>query len=144
MRSRERGFTWAALALVATGVLFAALAAWALVERSAIPTELNGTVTTLELRHEKHPGVDDVWMVSIDDGDHRHVDTDVAVHLSEGARVQKDAWDSTLVIDGSAHQVELSKDAHAMLVLAPVLAVVISALTLWTHLRTRALRHAAQ
>lgn len=140
MRSRERGFAWAALALVASGVLFAALAAWTLVERSTIPAELDGTVTTLELRHEKHPGVDDVWMVSIDDGDLRHVDTEVAVLLSEGARVQKDAWDSTLVVDGSPHQLELTQDARAMLVLAPVLVIVIAALTLFTSLRARAFR----
>jgi hypothetical protein len=142
MRSRERGFAWAAVALVASGLLFAALAAWSLVERSTIPAELDGTVTAIELRHEKHPGVDDVWMVSIDDGGLRHVDAEVATLLEEGDRVQKDSWDSTLVVDGNPHQVALSEDARAMLVLAPVLAGVIAALAVFTSLQARAFRRA--
>ena len=139
MRSRERGFAWAAIALVLTGVLFAALAAWTLVDRSTIPGEFQGTVTAIELRHEKHPGVDDVWMISINDGELRHVDSDVAALLEEGDRVRKDAWDPTLVVDGESHLLSLSDDARAMLGFAPTLAGVIAALTLLTHRQTRAL-----
>lgn len=137
MRSRERGFAWAAVALVLTGVLFAALAAWNLVERSTIPTELDGTVTAIELRHEKHPGVDDVWMVAVGDDRPRHVDTDVAALLVEGDRVEKDAWDNTLSVNGESHRLALSDDARAMLIFAPLVALVIAALTLATHVRAR-------
>ncbi len=140
MRSRERGFAWAAIAVALTGVLFAALAAWTLVERSTVPSKLEGTVTAIELRHEKHPGVDDVWMVQVDDGGPRHVDSDVAALLEVGDRVQKDAWDTSLVVDGEPNRVSLSKDARAMVAFAPVLAGLIAALTLLTHLQTRALR----
>ena len=140
MRSPERGFAWAAVALVFTGVLFAALAAWTLVDRSAIPADLQGTVTAVELRHEKHPGVDDVWLISVDAGGLRHVDSDVAALVDVGDRVEKDAWDTTLTVNGDPHSLALSDHARAMLTFAPACALLIAALTLLTHLRARALR----
>ncbi|GAB2858087.1 hypothetical protein GCM10027026_04800 [Myroides odoratimimus subsp. xuanwuensis] len=120
--------------------MFAALAAWTLVDRSTIPTELHGTVTAVEMRHEKHPGVDDVWLISVDDGGLRHVDSDVADLLEVGASVEKDAWDTTLTVNGDPHPLSLSEHARAMLAFAPVIVLVIAALTLLTHLRARALR----
>jgi hypothetical protein len=140
MRSRERGAVWAALALVLTGVVFAALASWSLVARSIIPAELDGTVTAIELRHEKHPGVDDVWMVSVDEGRLHHVDRDVAALLAEGDDLRKKAWDTTLVVDGKPHELSLSDDARAMLGLGPVLAVLIGALALFSSRQARELR----
>ena len=111
----------AALVLVAAGVLFAALAGWTMVARSTIPTALDGTVTKIEVRPEKHPGVDDVWMVSID-GEARHLDRAVAELLTEGTRVRKDAWDTRLVVGDQVRTVALSRDAERMLFLAPGIA----------------------
>ncbi|WP_243059398.1 hypothetical protein [Nocardioides sp. SR21] len=137
MPSREHGFVWAAIALAVTGVLFAALAAWTLVARSTIPAELDGTVTGIELRHEKHPGVDDVWMISVDDGDLRHVDTHVADLVDVGDAVEKSAWDTSLLVNGEPRPLSLSDDARAMLLLAPIIAVVVVSLTCATHVLSR-------
>jgi len=109
---------WAALALVVVGVAFAALAGWSMVARSTIPTALDGTVTRIEVRPEKHPGVDDVWMVTVD-GEARHLDRAVAELLTEGVRVRKDAWDTELTVGGETRTVALSQDAERMLFLAP-------------------------
>lgn len=103
------------MALAFTGVFFAALAAWVLVERSTIPTELQGTVTAIELRHEKHPGVDDVWLISVDKGPLHHVDADVAALLEKGDRVRKDAGDTTLIVNDAPQALSLSAHARAML-----------------------------
>jgi len=140
MRSPERRFTWAAVALALSGVLFAALAAWTLVDRSTIPTDLHGTVTAVGMRHEKHPGVDDVWLISVDAGGLRHVDSDVAALLDVGDSVEKDAWSRTLTVNGDRHRLALSEHARAMLAFAPVIALVIASLTLLTHLRARTVR----
>lgn len=140
MRSREHGAVWAAVALVLTGAVFAALAAWSLVARSTIPAELDGTVTAIELRHEKHLGIDDVWMVSVDEGGFRHVDAKVAALLSEGDRLRKEAWATTLVVEGEPHALSLSDDARAMLALAPVLVVLIAALAVFSTRRGTAPR----
>jgi hypothetical protein len=140
MRSPEKGAVWAAVALVLTGCVFAALAAWSLVARSTIPAELDGTATAIELRHEKHPGVDDVWMVSVDGGGLRHVDVEVATLLSEGDRLHKEAWDTTLMVEGEPHGLSISDDARAMLALAPVVVVLVGALTLFSFRRAQQFR----
>lgn len=54
--------------------------------------------------------------------------------------MQKEAWDTTLAVDGAPHRVSLSEDARAMLVFAPVLALVTLALTFTAHRRGRASR----
>lgn len=132
MRSREHGGRWVPVALVATGVVFAASGAWSLVARSTIPAALDGTVTAVEVRHEKHPGVDDVWLVSVDRGALVHVDRAVAAMLSEEDRIEKGAWDTTLVVNGEPHALSLSPDARSMLVLAPLVAALIVGLALFS------------
>ena len=103
------------------------LAAWSLAARSTIPLPLDGTVTRIELRHEKHPGVDDVWMVSVD-GEQRHLDTAVAHLLEVGDLVTKDRWDTRLSVNGEERSLHLSGDSRAMLWLAPVVALIALAL----------------
>ena len=116
MRSPERR---AAAVLLALAVAFAVTAVVATVNRSLIPRGLNGTVERIEVRTEKHVGIDDVWLVLID-RDVIHVDAATAAHLKEGATVQKDAWGTTLTIDGQARDLRLSDDARAMLWVIPL------------------------
>lgn len=125
---RSRRSLRAALVLLLTGLAFATLAAWSMASRSTIPIALDGRVTAIDVRHEKHPGVDDVWLVGID-GHARHVDHAVARLLHEGAQVRKDAWDRTMSIDGVTHRLELSADARRMLLLAPAMALAFAVLT---------------
>ena len=122
MRSPETARRGAVALLLIAVVLFATLAAWSLAVRSTIPMALDGTVTSVETRHEKHPGVDDVWLVSID-GDQRHLDTEIAVGLSVGDRLEKERWDTHLEVNGEARSLHLSNDSRAMLFLAPILAL---------------------
>ena len=122
MRSPEAARRGAVALLLVAVVLFAALAAWSLAVRSTIPMALDGTVTSVETRHEKHPGVDDVWLVSID-GDQRHLDTEIAVGLSVGDHLEKERWGTHLEVNGEARSLHLSSDARAMLFLAPMVDV---------------------
>ena len=108
--------------LLVAVVLFAALAAWSLAVRSTIPMALDGTVTSIETRHEKHPGVDDVWLVAFD-GDQRHLDAEIAEGLSVGDHVAKERWDTRVEVNGEARSLHLSNDSRAMLFLAPILAL---------------------
>jgi hypothetical protein len=122
MRSPESARRGAVALLLVAVVLFAALAAWSLAVRSTIPMALDGTVTGIETRHEKHPGVDDVWLVAID-GDQRHVDTEIAKGLSVGDHIEKMRWDTRLEVNGEPRSLHLSNDSRAMLFLAPILAL---------------------
>lgn len=130
------------MALVATGVLLVGLGAWTFVARSTLPLSLDGTVTSVEVRHEKHPGVDDVWMVTLDDDAPRHLDRDVARLLEPGDRVRKTAWSATLHVDEAVHDVGLSRDARVFLDFSPALVVAAAGLGVLATRRSRRTRPA--
>jgi len=119
MRSPEAVRRTVVLLLVIMAVLFAALGAWSLAARSTIPLALDGTVTQVEVREEKHPGVDDVWMVSID-GEPRHLDSELAAELEVGDRIRKDRWETHLDVNDATRDLVLSDDARAMFGVAPL------------------------
>lgn len=120
MPSRETTTRVAAMVLILTALVFTILGSWTMVARSTIPLHLDGVVTQVDIRHEKHPGVDDAWFVSVD-GDPRHVDVAVASKLEVGDQIAKDRWERQLVVNGEAREMGLSEDARAMLLLAPAL-----------------------
>lgn len=127
MRSREASRRVAVVLLLSSAFLFSALGAWSLVERSTIPLALNGTVTEIEVRPEKHPGVDDVWIVWIE-GEPYHLDVAVASKLGVGDRVAKGRWERYLTVNGTDRRVSLSDDAGAMLFLSPAMVLLCAAL----------------
>ena len=118
----------------------AGLAAYATVARSAIPLRWNGTVTRVEARAEKHPGVDDAWFVTVG-GRAVHVDAVLARTLREGDRVEKAAWSRTLRVNGTPRRLALSRDAGRMLGVAPLLVIAVAATAYprasWTRAPTR-------
>ena len=91
----------------------------ATISRSLIPRELVATVERIEVRHEKHPGIDDVWLVHFD-GDAVHVDAAVAQQLAEGLAVRKGAWATTLLSGSEAIPLGLSREARGMLWVMPL------------------------
>ena len=126
--------------LVAGALALAGLAAYATVARSAIPLRWDGTVTRVEARREKHPGVDDAWFVTVD-GRATHVDAALARTLRAGDRVRKDRWSRTLLVNGTPRRLALRRDARAMLLVAPFAAVAVAVTAYprasWTRARTR-------
>ena len=120
MRSRERVAQVVMLVLVAG---FAVTAIVATVNRSLIPRALDATVTAVEVRSEKHVGVDDVWLIHLD-GRPVHVDAATAEQLPQGATVRKQAWERHAVVDGRRLRLALSDDARGMLAVMPLTVVV--------------------
>jgi hypothetical protein len=116
MRSPSR----AAAVLLLAVVAFALLGAAATISRSLIPLAVDGTVTAVEVRREKHPGIDDVWLVHPDDGRRLHVDANTARHVPEGGRLVKPRWARTLQVDGRPLALPLSDDARGMLWVMPL------------------------
>lgn len=135
MRSPENTHRHVATVLILAAVLFAALGAWALVERSTIAWHLDGKVTNVEVREEKHPGIDDAWFVTVD-GKARHWDSALADTIDEGDRIAKGRWDRTLLVNGDETRLRISDDARAMLVLFPVISATALALA-WPRRRSR-------
>ena len=87
--------------------------------RSTIPVAMDGTITAVELRREKHPGIDDVHLVHTGK-DTYHVDAAVALHLDTGDAIQKSAWSRSLLVDDEEVHLEPSRDFRGMLVVMPV------------------------
>jgi hypothetical protein len=108
-----------------------ALMVWQLAARSTIPMSLHGEVVSVRSADE-HPGIDNAWFVRIADTTHQ-VDGEVGRLLRAGDRVDKDAWDRSLLLNGRPVQLELSEDSRAALWFAPTLTAIAAALSfgLW-------------
>lgn len=109
----------AAAALVLAAVCFALLGIAAAVSRSLIPHRVDATIDRIEVRHEKHPGVDDVWLVHLD-GRAVHVDAATARRLQVGVPLHKERWDTRLTAGDRAIPLSLSHDAQGMLWVMPL------------------------
>ena len=88
----------------------------------------------IEVGTEKHPGIDDVWMVTIDGGRELHLDYEVARTLDEGVELDKPAWSRTIEL-AAGPDVELtpSRDFWGML---PTVGVLLGCLWLVSRRRT--------
>lgn len=100
---------------------------WAAFARSGIPYEWHGAVTSVDARHEKHPGIDDVWYVAVGDGEAVHLDAALAEGLRVGDRVDKERWSRTVEVNGAARRLPLSGAATALLAIAPITAGAVAA-----------------
>ena len=123
-------------AVLGVAAVLAALNIGVTVHRSLIPVALDGTVQRIEVRREKHPGVDDVWLVDV--GQRRlHVDAGIAHRLPEGTTVSKPPWSATLTADGEPISLPLSGDAVGMLWVMPLTVVAAAAASGVTGRRRR-------
>lgn len=77
-----------------------------------------------EVRHEKHPGVDDVHLIQTGK-DSYHVDASVAERLNRGDRIEKDAWSKTLLVNSEEVELGVSQDLKRMLIVMPLLLVLL-------------------
>ena len=121
MRSPRLALVVIAAALCLGNLIFSLL-------RSTIPIGLDGTVDNVEFLTSKNPGIDDIYVLSVD-GNHIHVDKDVARLLRRGARISKDPWSTELTIgegdSGGVIQLRPSSDFTGMLVTTPVVILVL-------------------
>lgn len=99
---------------------FAAMNLWIPYRRSGIPIELSGTVERIDVFHEKHEGVDDVYLVEID-GETFHLDRDTATRLRVGETLGKPGWDRFLDPDSEDRALRASADVKGMLAAMPIL-----------------------
>jgi hypothetical protein len=113
----------AAVALLALGNLAVTLL------RSTIPLALNGTVTRLETRTEKHPGVDDVHLLTVG-GRELQIDAEVAGLLHVGDAIEKKPWSRTLRTPRGIVRLNPSADVWGMTMAMPIIAAASAILVL--------------
>ncbi len=115
------------IAIFGLGILFAVSNLWVAAVRSTIPLALEGRVTATERRTEKTPGVDDVYFVSLGPTRTIQVDAPVFDAVAVGHFVRKDAWSSSLQINGMTVPLNWSQDLRGMAIAMPLLLVVLLA-----------------
>jgi hypothetical protein len=110
--------------LLVFGLVLAGGNIWVVAARSTIPLALNAQVTEKELRHEKHPGRDDVCLVQLNNGLTLHVDQSVFAKVTVGDSIRKSAWSNKLTVDGQETLLAWSPDFYGMTVAMPAIMVV--------------------
>lgn len=88
--------------------------------RSTIPFQLTGTVDALEIRREKHPGLDDVYLLWMK-GHAIQVDAEVAKALQRGDHIAKPAWSNKLNTPRGQIALRVSEDFKGMLLTMPLI-----------------------
>ena len=91
---------------------------------SSTPVALNAEVVEKELRHEKHPGKDEVCLLHTGDGRILHVEKSVYDSVEVGS-LQKSAWSYEVANDGHGIQLAWSTDFNGMILAGPAHVIVI-------------------
>lgn len=87
---------------------------WFTAARSTIPLAIDGVVSLKEKRLEKHPDVDDVYLLTFDGGRGLQVDRSVYEAVPVGADLKKRAWQKSLGVDDRVIDLDWSTDARRM------------------------------
>lgn len=93
---------------------------WVTLSRSLIPQPISSRVQSVEVRREKHPGVDDVFIVGLETGK-VVVDFEVADLLRIGGSIRKEAFSREAIVDRNVVSLETSRDFGRMLIAMPLL-----------------------
>lgn len=117
--------------LVTSALFLAAANLWYSAARSTIPLALNDQVNKIEVRREKHPGKDDVYLLTLRSGQILQVDRPVADAININHSIQKEAWARTLQIDSKVLNLGWSADFHGMIRAMPGTLLVVIATAIW-------------
>lgn len=114
------------LSILALVVLLALANVAVTIRRSTIPLSLRGGVSDIQRRFEKHPGMDTVYLITVDE-ETIQVDEELALRLDEGDVIEKRAWSTQMDVNRGRTTLDTSTDFDRMLVAMPILVLV----TLW-------------
>ncbi len=103
------------IVLVSLGVIFSGANVWFTAARSTIPLSIQGVISQKQLLIEKHPGVDDVYVITLDGNRKLHVDAILYDALLEKQSIAKKAWENSILVDGNVVPLTWSSDARAMI-----------------------------
>ncbi|MEM8670890.1 MAG: hypothetical protein AAGG48_25405 [Planctomycetota bacterium] len=134
MRSLKSRSIWL---LVLLGVIFGGANLWLTASRSTIPLGLRGKVRQKQRLIEKTPGVDDVFIVTLDSDRRIQVDGSVFDLLVKDQTVIKARWERTMTIEDRGFPLSWSSDFYGMMWSMPLTVTVITWLGLVSLDRTR-------
>ncbi len=123
------------ISLILLGVSFAGGNLWFAFARSTIPLELQGLVTDKQNLIEKTPGVDDVYIVTLDVNRCIQFDRLVFDAIAANQTVKKRAWMTIIEIEGKSTSLTCSHDFHGMIWAMPLTVCVLHGMIVVFHLR---------
>ena len=101
--------------LFAIGLCLCVANVWYAAARSTIPSSLSGTVTKKRVGIEKHPGMDDAYLITLDSGKEQCIDAELFDQLATGAVLEKRAWEKRMSIDGHIKSLTWSRDFQGLI-----------------------------
>lgn len=115
------------------GLFFIVANIWVTANRSLAMRSMEGAVTGMDRRLEKHPGEDDVYLIAWDGGPMVQVDSALFERMQLGSIVEKEAWSMSIRIDGRTEEISLSRDFWGMLALALPAIIVLLVYARWVR-----------
>jgi hypothetical protein len=122
--------TISVLVLLAIATLLAGANVWFAAARSLIPLEVDGVVVRKEIRREKHPGRDDVWLIGMRGQSLMQVDQAVFDHVAVGDHLRKQRWSRSLDNNAQPFDLDWSADTRGMVWAMPLILAVMLAMVL--------------
>lgn len=111
MRTLDR-LTIATLFIIGLGLCLGNI--WYAATRSTIPLSLKGTVTKKQVGTEKHPGVDDAYMITLDSRQTLCIDKLPFDAMATGDAIEKKAWQRELQVGAKAVGLQWSQDFYGI------------------------------
>jgi hypothetical protein len=111
---------------------------WFTAARTTIPLSLEMSVVDKEVRHEKHPGFDDVHLLRASDGSMMVIDGDIYQRIEPGQTISKERWERRMQIGNHVHELIWSADVRGMLWAMPITAAALIGLAFFSFYRNTA------
>lgn len=112
--------------LLVLALILAGANLWFAAVRSTIPVVLDDLVVEEEVRAEKHPGVDDVYLLTLERTGMQQVDKLVYDQVKKGDRLIKRAWEPQLMAGPRIVRLAWSADARGLAVVMPAVLFVVA------------------
>ncbi len=80
-----------------------------------LPLGLNGQVSGMRVGTEKHPGIDDAYVITLDDARELRIDGDLFHALAQGDQLSKQPGKTDLKKNGQPMPLAWSRDVHGLL-----------------------------
>ena len=94
---------------------------------------MNDRVDRVEMRREKHPGKDDVYLLKLHSGQVLQIDRTIAQAIESGSRITKEAWSRKLHVDSRVVDLGWSPDFQGMTKAMPSILVVVMSTAVWVE-----------
>lgn len=105
--------------------------------RSTIPLAIDDTVVRIEIRQEKHPGRDDVYLVHWENSTPQHIDEQLASQLQPGDLFSKLAGQAEATVNAEAKPLNWSQDYLGMQIVMPASLLSVLVAAAWAIARSR-------